>query len=136
MINHFWTIISNKTRNIFHKITMIERQRFLKKYNSSIVLNIWDDYFDDGFVPEGKTQATYIYVESADRLFDAQREVLMWRLKAIINEHFPALKISDPTNDELHIENLTHIVRIALKKKLSQLKIVYEDVPLLFISES
>ena len=29
-----------------------------------ISINIWDDYCDDGYVPEGKTQDTYAYIES------------------------------------------------------------------------
>jgi hypothetical protein len=28
-----------------------------------IPINIWDDFYDDGFVPEGKIQETFIYVE-------------------------------------------------------------------------
>ena len=29
-----------------------------------ISINLWDDYHDDGFIPEGKIQETYAYVES------------------------------------------------------------------------
>lgn len=28
-----------------------------------IGINIWDDYFEDGYVPEGEIQETYAYVE-------------------------------------------------------------------------
>lgn len=30
----------------------------------SIGINIWDDYYDDGYVPEGENQSTYAYVEA------------------------------------------------------------------------
>lgn len=28
-----------------------------------IHINIWDDFYDDGYIPEGKKQKTYIYIE-------------------------------------------------------------------------
>ena len=32
---------------------------------NSIGINIWDDYYDDGYVPNGEIQETYAYVESS-----------------------------------------------------------------------
>ena len=34
-----------------------------KHMNKIIPINIWDDFFDDGFVPIGETQETYAYIE-------------------------------------------------------------------------
>lgn len=31
-----------------------------------IPINIWDDFYDDGYVPEGEKLETYIYVEDSD----------------------------------------------------------------------
>lgn len=35
----------------------------LAKKENSISINIWDDYWDDGYIPEGEIQKTYAYVE-------------------------------------------------------------------------
>lgn len=32
-----------------------------------IHINIWDDFYDDGYIPEGKKQETYIYVEENEK---------------------------------------------------------------------
>lgn len=29
-------------------------------------INIWDDYYEDGYVPDDKIQETYLYVEDGD----------------------------------------------------------------------
>jgi len=34
----------------------------------SIPVNIWDDYYDDGFIPKGEKQKTYIYIEDSNFL--------------------------------------------------------------------
>jgi len=31
-----------------------------------IPINIWDDFYDDGYVPEGEKLETYIYVDNSD----------------------------------------------------------------------
>ncbi len=38
----------------------------MKDKLKQIGINIWDDFYDDGYVPEGKKQETFIYVEEAD----------------------------------------------------------------------
>ncbi len=46
----------------------------MKKVN----INIWDDFYDDGYVPAGKTQQTYVYVEEREYDFseDLQDEIM------------------------------------------------------------
>jgi hypothetical protein len=39
---------------------------------NTISINIWDDYYDDGFIPEGKIQETYAYIESKTNDSEAQ----------------------------------------------------------------
>ncbi len=41
-----------------------------------IPINIWDDFYDDGYVPKGEKQETYIYVEDTDIPQDKRKEYL------------------------------------------------------------
>ena len=41
-------------------------QSFEYENLQTISINIWDDFYDDGFVPDGEIQSTYAYVESSD----------------------------------------------------------------------
>jgi hypothetical protein len=41
-----------------------------------IPINIWDDFYDDGHVPEGKKLETYIYVEDSDIPQEKRKECL------------------------------------------------------------
>jgi hypothetical protein len=43
--------------------------------NETIQVNIWDDYYDDDFVPAGEVQETYAYVEQ-DLDDEASQQVL------------------------------------------------------------
>lgn len=42
----------------------------------SIPINIWDDYYDDGYVPEGEKQETYLYVEDSDLSLEFRKNCL------------------------------------------------------------
>lgn len=48
-------------------------------------INIWDDFYDDGYIPEGEKQETYIYVEEDenDITHEKQKECLEVLLKHI-----------------------------------------------------
>jgi hypothetical protein len=77
-------ILEKKEREIFHnakvefsnKLTTyhLKHQKKQKKLQKDfsyqklqkININIWDDFYDDGFTPEGETQNTYAYVEMSD----------------------------------------------------------------------
>jgi hypothetical protein len=48
-----------------------------------IDINIWDDYYEDGFIPEGKFQETYIYIEEEDFSDEDNKECLSIILKYI-----------------------------------------------------
>lgn len=50
-----------------------------------VAINIWDDFHEDGYVPEGEVQETYAYIES-DMSMDIQRKVLaIFRLHLVTN---------------------------------------------------
>jgi hypothetical protein len=51
-----------------------------------IPINIWDDFYDDGFVPEGEKLETYIYVED-DEIPLAERKNCLEILLKYINEN-------------------------------------------------
>lgn len=44
---------------------------------AAIHVNVWDDYHDDGFVPEGEVQDTYAYVEGSGLSDDDSRSLLL-----------------------------------------------------------
>lgn len=55
-----------------------------------ININIWDDYYEDGYVPEGEKQKTHIYVEHGkeDGIgLDMERQVLDAFLNKILDIH-------------------------------------------------
>lgn len=60
---------------------------------NTISVNIWDDYYSDGYVPEGEIQETYAYVEEKIE-HDKCREVL-----EIVKESIEAL-----TNSKISME--------------------------------
>jgi hypothetical protein len=41
-----------------------------------IPINIWDDFHEDGYVPEGEKQETYIYVENSNISHDDRKRYL------------------------------------------------------------
>lgn len=41
-----------------------------------IPINIWDDFYDDDYMPEGKKLETYIYVENTDIPQEKRKEYL------------------------------------------------------------
>lgn len=92
-----------------------------------IPVNIWDDYYEDGYIPEGKIQETYIYVE--DRKMDENdRKKYLEYLLNYININIKYLdgvkmwmsyydsKIKHPnipeeyhfTRPEIGVEHMTH----------------------------
>ena len=50
-----------------------------------ININIWDDFYDDGYIPQGKKQKRYIYVEENEKNItqEKQKECLEVLLKCI-----------------------------------------------------
>jgi hypothetical protein len=54
--------------------------------NSPIVINFWDDFYDDGCVPEGEIQETHAYVESPYQMPDSIKYTILQELSQHINK--------------------------------------------------
>ncbi len=53
-----------------------------------ININIWDDFYDDGHIPEGKKQKSYIYVEHSDSdISEEKKKESLGILLKYINEN-------------------------------------------------
>ena len=102
---------------------------------SSINFNIWDDYYDDGHVPQGKTQSTYGYIESELDLDEQEKilEVILHYLKDL-----DSLKNVDVRKNgtDIEFENLTHSKREELLNLLGNSNLMFEDKSISFYSES
>ncbi len=100
--------------------------------SGSIVINFWDDFYDDGHVPEGKVQETYAYVESPISLPSTVRLMVLQAIKEHIEtEYFTIVddgelrledcgKYKGQTNWRLTLSPITHEQLEALVTHLEQ----------------
>ena len=89
-------------------------------WKNTIPINIWDDYYDDGHVPEGYTQNTHIYVEDSD-IPEEDKEKILKILLDYIKDNIYLPKTKFKLEDKLYVKNLTHSQReITLQVGLSQ----------------
>ena len=51
-----------------------------------VQINIWDDYYEDNYVPEGKIQETYAYIEAPELEQDEQKVCLENLMQFIIQQ--------------------------------------------------
>lgn len=123
-----------------------------------IPVNIWDDYHDDGYVPEGEIQETYAYVES--KLEDEECKNVLILLKEKI-EHLTSensgLTMSINYYDsakvypnlvgteyeyslykrwQLEMKNLTHETRESLVEALKKEVLEHKGIKIKVYSES
>ena len=130
----------------------------MKKLDS-ISVNIWDDYYDDGYVPNGEIQSTYIYVEDEDMPLEERKECLEFLLN-YINDNIKLrgvkmwIELYDSKKEypnlignaeaekiffkrwEIKIEHLTHKQREVLVKLLNEANISMDGIPFNIYSES
>ena len=123
-----------------------------------IPVNIWDDYHDDGYVPEGEIQETYAYVES--KLEDEECKNVLILLKEKI-EHLTS-ENSDLTMNinyydsakvypnlvgteyeyslykrwQLEMKNITHETRESLVEALKKEVLEHKGIKIKVYSES
>lgn len=123
-----------------------------------IPVNIWDDYHDDGYVPEGEIQETYAYVES--NLEDEECKNVLILLKEKI-EHLTS-ENSDLTMNinyydsakvypnlvgteyeyslykrwQLEMKNITHETRESLVEELKKEVLEHKGIKIKVYSES
>lgn len=123
-----------------------------------INVNIWDDYHDDGYVPEGEKQETYAYLECdlshkdskmVLELMKTEIEQLSqpsWNLKLSVEfydseKEYPNLVGTEHAfclykRWQLEIKNLTHEDREYLVEELGKKKLSYSNIPIVVYSES
>jgi hypothetical protein len=124
----------------------------------AISINIWDDYYSDGYVPEGAVQETYAYVECA--LSDADSREVLELLRVALDsvraagsafescikwhdsaELYPSLVGTESERHlykrwQLELRGLPHKEREQLVERLAQLDLRYKGTPLDICSES
>ena len=104
-----------------------------------IPFNIWDDFFDDGFVPQGKKQETFGYIEEYETLSDEDKSNITDFIFNFLNR-LP-LKCSIDTeyrsgNKIIVFENITHQELDLLMGILKSSGLDYKGIPIKFYSES
>lgn len=125
-----------------------------------ICINIWDDFYEDGYVPEGNIQETYAYVEMSDVSHDHCKQFL----DAIHDYMKDFLRIQDDGVDiemefqegakkypglvgteneimlfdrwELKFKHLTHSRLHKLVNELGEANFEFEGIPFDIYSES
>lgn len=101
-----------------------------------IPVNIWDDFYDDGFIPEGEYQSTHAYIEEYDNFTDEQKSLMM----KVVYDFIMTLDMTgvevDHCDEEIYFKHLTHARLDQLMKELEQSKLKYNNMPFLFYSES
>lgn len=106
-----------------------------EKMSDNINFNIWDDYYDDGNVPEGKIQSTYGYIESEiDN--NIQEEILNVILHYLKDLDILKDVIVQKNGTDIEFENLTHVKRENLLKVLQSSNLKFDDKIISFYSES
>ena len=117
-----------------------------------IYINIWDDYHEDGYVPEGEKQETYAYVEcditeedAKNVLAQFQQELISlvkpeWDINLSLDFYDSAKEYQNLVGTEyekmlfrrwqLSIKNLTHQAREYLIKQLQNKELNYRNIPI------
>lgn len=123
-----------------------------------IPINIWNDFYDDGYVPEGEKLETYIYVEDSDIPQEKRKEYLQVLLEYInknLNSNgiklwmelyesrkkYPNLIGTEYEHMffdrwEIKLEGLTHERLHEWMKVLENVDIKVDDIPFHIYSES
>ena len=123
--------------------------------DKSISINIWDDFFDDGFVPEGEIQETYAYLEST--LNDEDCKNVLELLKEKIAVLLPLVQLSLEYYDsakvypnlvgteheyclykrwQLHMKHISHENIDFLVTEIKGQDLSYINLPIVVYSES
>jgi len=114
-----------------------------------IPINIWDDFYDDGFVPKGEKLETCIYVEDDDIPLDKKKiylEILLKYIKQNLNTNNIKLWLSlierksfegkSFDSWQIKIEGLTHKRLHEWMVDLKNVDLKCDNIPFLIYSES
>ena len=128
--------------------------------NHQIHINIWDDFYSDGYVPDGKTQETFAYIEGDFReqendcknvleLLKTNIEALAkpeWNLVLYVDYYDSSKVYPNLVGTEhewclykrwqLEMKNITHEALDYLVENLQKQKLSYNEIPLNIYSES
>ena len=131
----------------------------LNMIDKTIPINIWDDYYEDGYVPEGKIQETYIYVED-NEIPHIKRKEYLEKILQYMNENLNLEGINlsmhfydsakeypefakNPEYENLlfkrwkiKVEHLTHKRLSKLVEELNEANLSADGVPFQIYSES
>lgn len=135
----------------------------MREYNV-IPVNIWDDFHEDGDVPDGEIQETYAYIEDTNIPLDIQEAVLSMLLTVMKEQvvlrnvdmflefHDSRSKYSDEIvaraianygekffykRWQIKFKNITHeILWELLVEILSKMDIKHDGIPVVIYSES
>lgn len=129
------------------------------KSEKYIPINIWDDFYDDGHVPEGEKQETYIYVEDREIPHEKTKEyleilmsfiqesfntegIMMWMEYYDSRKKYPNL-VGNPDAEgmfferwEIKLEGLTHEKLNEWMEIFDIIEIKVDDIPFHIYSES
>lgn len=98
--------------HFFTFIEKVQKKAIEEGLIETIPINIWDDFYDDGHVPEGEKQETHIYVEDSELDDDYKEKVLTFLLEQILTIHKDTNILEgvsfEITGDRIEIENMTH----------------------------
>ena len=102
-----------------------------------IHVNIWDDFYDDGFVTEGKIQKSRIYVEEQDSdISEDEKEEILVLLYSYIKQNIPMEGVEFSMNGDIQIKHMTHKQLDNMMEILDNTKFSYAGIPLSIYSES
>jgi hypothetical protein len=101
-----------------------------------IPFNIWDDYYDDGYIPEGERQATHGYIEEYDTITDDDKEKMLQVVFNYINTLDMTGVEMEIEGTDLYFTHLTHERRERLVEELEKSNLQYNGRPFSFYSES
>jgi hypothetical protein len=127
---------------------------------NKINVNIWDDFHDDGYVPDGETQETYAYIESNGEVEDVDCKNVLellktniemlakpeWNLVLYVDYYDSAKVYPNLVGTEhawclykrwqLEMKNITHEALDYLVENLQKQQLKYNGIPLDIYSES
>ena len=110
--------------------------------NKNIPINFWDDFWDDGHIPNGEIQSTFAYVEdylASDEDQKASLEILLEFLTKNSNElnlDNVKTKLTNTGQWEIKLDNITHEQLEFLVGRLQKSGLSYNNTPFHFYSES
>lgn len=104
------------------------------KDKSWIGFNIWDDYYDDGYVPEGEIQETHGYVEG-EQLEQEKGEIAGLVANYIDDLDMTGVEVHF-NGDDIDFKHLSHQRRYKLVEELENSGLEYKGNKINFYSES